>query len=92
MSSKKRSACVIRADGSCKCDGINEYHIRWQIPLQGVAEAIFAAIVGGALNEPVASGPITFGFDRNPVDMQAHTFDPSGKLTQRSFHIGCFRD
>jgi hypothetical protein len=77
---------------SCKFDGINEYHIGWQIPLQGVARANFAATVRSALDEPVASGPITFSFNRNPVDMQAHTIDSSGKLAQRSFHVGCFRN
>ena len=60
---EKRLACVIRADGtiargymidSCKFDGINQYTISCQIPLQGVAETNFAATVGSASDELVS--------------------------------------
>jgi hypothetical protein len=88
----RRLACVIRADDSCKFNGTSQYHPRWQVQFQGVVKTDFAATVGSGLDEPVASRLITFGFNRNPVDLQAHTFDPSGNLALRSFHIGCFRD
>jgi len=57
---EKRLACVIRADGTiargymidkCEFNGINEYVITWNIPLQGTAKANFAATIGSAMDE-----------------------------------------
>jgi hypothetical protein len=51
-----------------------------------------AATVGSALDEPVAPAHITVGFGKNPAEVRAYTFDPSGKPAPRSFYIACFRD
>jgi hypothetical protein len=98
---EKRLACVIKGDGTiarghmidkCSFDGINQYTIRWQIPLQQVAKTNFAATIGSALDEPVLPGLITVGLSKDPAEMEVHTYDPSGKPAARSFHIACFRD
>jgi hypothetical protein len=98
---EKRLACVIKADGTvarghmideCRFDGVNQYTIRWQVPLQHAAKTNFSATIGSALDEPVLSGLITVGLSENPAEMQVHTYDPSGEPAARSFHIACFRD
>ncbi|MEM5318087.1 hypothetical protein [Paraburkholderia sp. JHI869] len=98
---EKRLACVIKADGSvmrgylidsCKLNGANEYTITWKVPLQGDAKTNFAATIGSAMDEPVEPGFITVGVTKNPLQMQVHTYDASGKPAPRSFHIAAFRD
>ena len=98
---EKRLACVIKADGTvarghmidaCRFDGVNQYTIRWQVPLQQVAKTNFAATIGSALDEPVLPGLITVGLSKDSAEMQVHTYDPSGEPAARSFHIACFRD
>jgi hypothetical protein len=98
---EKRLACVIKADGTvarghmideCGFDGVNQYTIRWQVPLQHAAKTNFSATIGGALDEPVLPGLITVGLSKDPAEMQVHTYDPSGEPAARSFHIACFGD
>jgi hypothetical protein len=72
--------------------GVNQYKIRWQVPLQQVAKTNFAATIGSALDEPVLPGLITVGLSQDSAEMQVHTYDPSGEPAARSFHIACFRD
>jgi hypothetical protein len=98
---EKRLACVIREDGSiargyliesCQFDGSNKYTITWKIPLQGEVKTNFAATIGSATDEAVQPGLITVGLEKNPKQMQVHTYDPDGKPAARSFHLACFRD
>jgi len=68
--------------------------ISWQTPLQGAAKIDFAATVCqyfGCAGSTWVSLP-TAGFGKDPVEMQGHTFDPSGNPVSRSFHIACFPD
>ena len=73
---EKRLACVIKADGTiargymidkCEFNGVNEYIITWKIPLQGAAKTNFAATIGSAMEEPVATWLDYGGSDERPV-------------------------
>ena len=96
-----RLACVINANGtiargymieSCELRGENEYIITWELPLQGEAKTNFSATIGSGMSEAVQPGLITVGLCKSPHQMQVHTYDPSGKLARRPFHIAAFRD
>ena len=96
-----RLACVINADGTiargfmiekCELHGENEYLITWKLPLQGEAKTNFSATIGSSMYEDVQPGLITVGLCKDPYQMRARTYDPTGKPARRSFHIATFRD
>jgi len=96
-----RLACVIAADGSiargylidrCELVGVNEYVISWKIPLQNEAKTNFACVVGSVAQEAVEPGFCTVGLMADPMKMNVHTYDVTGKPAKRSFHLACFRD
>jgi hypothetical protein len=68
-------SCPQLYDRELQIRRINEYHIRWQIPLQGVAKTNFTAIVCSTVDEPVAPGPLLL-VSLNMLEMQVHIFDP----------------
>ena len=98
---EKRLACVIGADGTiargymidkCEFNGVNEYIITWNVPLQGEAKTNFAGTIGCVMDEQVSPGLITVGLRSDPSQLQVHTYDPSGRPAARPFHIAVFRD
>ena len=98
---EKRLACVVGADGKVargylidKCDlvGANQYVLTWKVPLQNEAKTNFSCVVGSTSTEKVEPGFCTVGLMDDPMQMQVHTYDISGKPAKRPFHLAVFRD